>query len=149
MLHCFRKCSYRILQPFLEPVVLAKCHSPCQVFAVSAFISPLPFELGVDSTTPAWDTICPQCTGLSRLKLLLFASRWVSREFLGFASFQGLSEGPFRLGGLSDRAGYLKSIDKILYSTFCQFHPYFALAKKSNCCHKYFYFAVGILNIHT
>jgi hypothetical protein len=37
------------------------------------FINPLPIELVVDSSM--WDTIRPQCTGLSQINLLQFASR--------------------------------------------------------------------------
>jgi hypothetical protein len=55
----------------------------CQVFVVFAFINPLPLELVVDSSTPAWDMSRLQCTGLSQINLLQFASRPFLENDLG------------------------------------------------------------------
>jgi hypothetical protein len=45
---CWRseKCGFYL-------ILVSQKWFPCQVFAVSAFINPLPFELGVDSSTSA------------------------------------------------------------------------------------------------
>jgi hypothetical protein len=67
--------------------MLAKCYSPMPGVCGFCIYKHLTLELGVDSSTPAWDMSRPQCTGLSRLNLLLFASRLVSHEFLGILSF--------------------------------------------------------------
>jgi hypothetical protein len=50
------------------------------------FINPLPLEFIIESSTPAWDTSRPQCSGLSQINLLQFATRLFLMRDLGVAS---------------------------------------------------------------
>jgi hypothetical protein len=78
-------------------VFFARCLQFCLycpmpgVCGLCVYISLLPLELIVDSSTPAWDTSHPQCTGLVCLCVssFVFLTPWVRGRLLyPFAGYE-------------------------------------------------------------